>query len=116
MNNFPYSFQFCIFYETKPFLEIRMADSDEKTELIKTGIKRKLFIRPVSHDCFRRLSDAEKNFISNNAGFTDIEWKIFTCRCKGMTFGEISKKLGYHPRYCQTISSRVKNMISYLIE
>ena len=93
-----------------------MGNYDENEEKIRDGIRRKLFVRPVPHDCFRRLSNEEKTFITKYAGFTDLEWKIFDCRCKSMSFEQISREIGYHPRYCQTISARIKKMISYLIQ
>ncbi len=95
---------------------MRMEEDNAETEKIKSEITRKLFIRPVRHDCFRRLSKKEKRFIEEYAGFTGIEMRVFDLRCKGMSFDAIAAKLGYHPRYCYAIGRRIREQIAYLIQ
>ena len=83
--------------------------------MLKNGIVRKIFTRPLPNDCYCRLSNAEKKFIRQNAGFTRMEMKVFELRCQGLTFDEISRKTGYHTSYCKKIAARVRKQIEALI-
>lgn len=88
----------------------------EELEKVRSGIIRKLFIRPVTHDCYRRLIKTERDYIAEYAGFNELEMKIFDLRCSGMTFEDIALKLGYATRYCKLISSRIRKRIAGLIQ
>ena len=78
-------------------------------------IRQKLFTRPISHDCYRRLSQIEKDYIFENAGLTDLEEKIFEMRCNGLTYDEVARELSFHSTYCKKIAVRVRKQILALI-
>ena len=82
---------------------------------MKSSITRKLFTRPVRHDCYCCLSKIEKKFIEENAGFNDLEMTVFDLRCMGMSFNRIADEMGYHPRYCKTIAAGIRKKITCLI-
>ncbi len=83
--------------------------------MLKQGIARKIFSRPRPHNCYQRLSKAEKKYIEKNAGLTDLEMQVFHLQCKGMSFAGISQELGYYPSYCKKISARIKKQIEKLL-
>ena len=82
---------------------------------VEERIRKKIFIRPLPNDCYRRLSQTEKKYIFENAGLTELEESIFELRCKGLSFDEISRKMGFHPSYCKKIAARVRKQIFELI-
>ncbi len=92
-----------------------MDNPPSEMEKMKSSIIRKLFTRPVRHDCYRCLSKIEKKFIEENAGFNALEMMVFEQRCMGMSFTSIADAIDYHPRYCKTIASRIREKIAYLI-
>ena len=54
-------------------------------------------------------------YIEENAGFNDLEMMVYELRCMGMSFTSIADEIDYHPRYCKTIASRIREKIAYLI-
>ena len=92
-----------------------MDKQPSELEKMTSSIIRKLFTRPVRHDCYRCLSKIEKKYIEENAGFNDLEMMVFDLRCMGMSFSNIAAEIDYHPRYCKTIASRNREKIAYLI-
>ena len=88
---------------------------EKKTAYIKSGITRKIFTRPRPNDRYHRLSKMEQKFIRQNAGLTALELEIFSRRCEGLSFDEISHKTGYHISYCKKIAGRIEKMIAALI-
>lgn len=93
-----------------------MEKPPSEMEKMKSSIIRKLFTRPVRHDCYRCLSKIEKKFIEENAGFNALEMMVFEQRCMGMSFTSIADAIDYHPRYCKTIASRIREKIAYVIQ
>ena len=85
-----------------------MDNPPSEMEKMKSSITRKLFTRPVRHDCYRCLSKIEKKYIEENAGFNDLEMMVYELRCMGMSFTSIADEIDYHPRYCKTIASRIR--------
>ena len=93
-----------------------MGKASADTEKMKSDIARKLFARPLPHDCYRRLSKTEKKYIEENAGLNDLDLRIFDLRCTGMSFDVIARTLGYHPRYCKAVAARVRERIACLVQ
>ena len=83
--------------------------------MLKQGIVRKIFTRPRHHNCYHRLSKAEKKYLEKNAGLTDLEMQVFDLQCEEMSFAGISQELGYYPSYCKKIAARIRSKIEKLL-
>ncbi len=92
-----------------------MEKEPAEMDRMKSSIIRKLFTRPVRHDCYCCLSKTEKKYIEEKAGFNDLEMMVFEMRCMGRPFNKIADEIGYHPRYCKTVAERVRKKIASLI-
>ena len=93
-----------------------METKSEKEAALNSKIARKIFTRPRPHDCYLRLSNAEKKYIRNNAGLTKLEIQVFNLRCEGMSIDEMSRELHHHPSYCKKIAARIQTQIQKLIQ
>ena len=93
-----------------------MKTKSENDAALNSGIAMKIFSRPRPHDCYQRLSNAEKKYIRNYAGLTKLEIQVFNLRCEGMSFDEMSRELQCHPSYCKKIAARIRRQIEKLIQ
>ena len=108
---------FCFLQSKLPVLYTKRMDNKSLSDTkLEQGIVRKIFTRPRSHNCYQRLSKAERKYIEKKAGLKDLEMQVFHLQCEGINFAGISQELSYHLSYCKKIAGRVRSKIEKMLQ